>query len=442
MTEVTAPEFIGTVNASELTMEKLRQWKEMVSADPAQRRALAAYVDAQAEAASRLRTPEKQVEAWMLVGALQWVLGRFEKSVASLEQVKRNELARRLQGDCYLQLGQYAGAAEIFAKQVAREATVETEMALVEALIGKQDLKEADKVLKRTAKKYTDQAEWHHQTGMLADAQGESSRAVAEYEKALELDPQHARALFRLAFHCDLAGDDEEALALYERCASVPPVRANTLMNLGLLYEDTGRYEEAVDCFRRVLAANPNDERARLYLKDAEASTTMYYDEEQERQTDRRNRVLEIPVTDFELSVRARNCLERMNVRTLGDLTHVTEQELLGCKNFGETSLAEVKQMLASKGLRLGQALEKETKRPKRPTGTTPAVIDVKSKPISELELSVRSRKCMQVLGIQTVGDLCEQSEDTLLGCKNFGQTSLTEIKQKLAELGARLREG
>ena len=65
--------------------------------------------------------------------------------------------------------------------------------------------------------------------------------------------------------------------------------------------------------------------------------------------------VLSIPVTDFELSVRSRNCLQKMGIMTLGDLCRCTEQELLASKNFGETSLIEIKEMLASKGLRLGQ---------------------------------------------------------------------------------------
>src|SRR5438034_9904796 len=69
-------------------------------------------------------------------------------------------------------------------------------------------------------------------------------------------------------------------------------------------------------------------------------------------------RSLEIPVTDFELSVRSRNCLRRMNIRTLGDLTRTTEAALLASKNFGETSLQEIKEMMSSKGLRLGMALE------------------------------------------------------------------------------------
>ena len=60
---------------------------------------------------------------------------------------------------------------------------------------------------------------------------------------------------------------------------------------------------------------------------------------------------------------------------------------------------------------------------------------------LSELELSVRSRKCMQRLGLVTIGDLCDQSEGALLECKNFGQTSLNEIKQKLANLGLKLKD-
>ena len=95
-----------------------------------------------------------------------------------------------------------------------------------------------------------------------------------------------------------------------------------------------------------------------MFLKDAEASLDMYYDEDQEKKSDRRNAILRIPVTDFELSVRARNCLNKMNIRNLGDLVTKTEEELLAYKNFGETSLQEIKQMLAQKGLRLGMFRE------------------------------------------------------------------------------------
>ena len=81
----------------------------------------------------------------------------------------------------------------------------------------------------------------------------------------------------------------------------------------------------------------------------------MFFDEEAQKKRDRLSQVLSIPVTDFELSVRSRNCLQKMGIYTLGDLARCSEQELLGSKNFGETSLDEIRDMLMSKGLQLGQ---------------------------------------------------------------------------------------
>src|SRR5260370_22466561 len=84
----------------------------------------------------------------------------------------------------------------------------------------------------------------------------------------------------------------------------------------------------------------------------------MYYNPEDEHAFSKFSQVLEIPVTDFELSVRSRNCLKKMNIRTLDDLTRVNEQQLLSSKNFGETSFSEIKEMMTSKRLLLGQSLE------------------------------------------------------------------------------------
>ena len=91
----------------------------------------------------------------------------------------------------------------------------------------------------------------------------------------------------------------------------------------------------------------------------------MFYDEDAQRRRDRLSQVLSVPVTDFELSVRSRNCLQKMGVMTLGDLARTTEAELLASKNFGETSLVEIRDMMASKGLQLGQmALEQREPEP------------------------------------------------------------------------------
>jgi DNA-directed RNA polymerase subunit alpha len=204
-----------------------------------------------------------------------------------------------------------------------------------------------------------------------------------------------------------------------------------------------------MQCFDLALQANPDNARARLYRRDAAAALNMYYDEDQERRDDKRNKLLRTPINDFELSVRSRNCLVKMNIRTLGDLVKKTEAELLSYKNFGETSLTEIKEILKNKGLRLGMTADElmnkdlgETTEPQVRTEEQPDPNnpDPTRRPISELDLSVRSRRIVDLLKIRTIGDLAAKTEAELLACPNFGQTSLNEIKTKLDEFGMALR--
>jgi DNA-directed RNA polymerase subunit alpha len=66
--------------------------------------------------------------------------------------------------------------------------------------------------------------------------------------------------------------------------------------------------------------------------------------------------------------------------------------------------------------------------------------VQVVHKPVNELDLSVRSRRALDTLGVRSVGELASLSEAQLLACKNFGQTSLQEIKKKLESCGLALR--
>jgi DNA-directed RNA polymerase subunit alpha len=60
---------------------------------------------------------------------------------------------------------------------------------------------------------------------------------------------------------------------------------------------------------------------------------------------------LALPISDLDLSVRAGNCLEAENIKTIGDLVRLSEADLLAMKNFGKTSLREVEQKLGHVGL-------------------------------------------------------------------------------------------
>ncbi len=66
---------------------------------------------------------------------------------------------------------------------------------------------------------------------------------------------------------------------------------------------------------------------------------------------------LSMSVAELDLSVRATNCLESEKILTVRDLVARTEEQLLDVRNFGETTLAEVREKLADLGLRLGMKL-------------------------------------------------------------------------------------
>jgi DNA-directed RNA polymerase subunit alpha len=68
-------------------------------------------------------------------------------------------------------------------------------------------------------------------------------------------------------------------------------------------------------------------------------------------------RKLNMSLAELELSVRATNCLESEGITTVRDLVIRTDEELLEVRNFGETTLKEVKQKLQERGMHLGMKL-------------------------------------------------------------------------------------
>ena len=65
-------------------------------------------------------------------------------------------------------------------------------------------------------------------------------------------------------------------------------------------------------------------------------------------------KLLQTPVEELELSVRSSNCLKNANIRTIGELTKKTEDDIAKTRNFGKKSLAEIKEKLQEWNLTLG----------------------------------------------------------------------------------------
>lgn len=272
---------------------------------------------------------------------------------------------------------------------------------------------------------------------------GSLDQAIEMLEEAHSNDRDDQAVTFQLACYQDMAGDDDRAIELYEQLAEKQPTHVNVLLNLSVLYEDEGMYDEAEKCLHRLLEAHPNHPVGRMYYQHVDGSIGMELQDEPERRLAPRDLLLSTSVTDFELSARARNCLKKMNIRTLGDLLRTTEADLLAYKNFGETSLDEIKEMLTKKGLRLGQAADEAHEQQKRELFKQVADTvspETLNKPVGELQLPLRAARALERLGIATVGDLAARTEAELLGVKNFGETSLDEVKEALKGIGLTLR--
>jgi DNA-directed RNA polymerase subunit alpha len=113
---------------------------------------------------------------------------------------------------------------------------------------------------------------------------------------------------------------------------------------------------EAAKIYRKHLNPFVNFEESRdTDLLFDNVATSEY--NETNRETSQLIQTLEAPISDLELSVRARNCLDGANMRTLLDLVTLSENEVMNLKNLGKTSLTEIITKLAERGLSLGMTV-------------------------------------------------------------------------------------
>lgn len=372
-------------------------------------------------------------------GLIGWACWKMDIAQEELGQA-RTQAGKFIRGVMLLELERPAEAIEALKGHDTVDG-IHPGVELAEAYVQLGDGEKAQKELAKLSQGHDNSAVVFYLKGRIAEEAGESRTAAAAYERALELDPSHSASHFRLATIMDLYGDDEAAEKHYRAVAGGGMMFANAQVNLGLLKEDQEDFDHAAASFRAALTVKGTDIRTALYLKNAEASHSMYFDENERKEAERLENVLRTPITDFELSVRSRNCLAKMGIRTLGDIVTKSESELLNYKNFGETSLSEIKAILTNKNLRLGMTLDRGKLAHRDRLRGADASNSILNRPVTDIEFSVRARRCMQRLNIETIGDLAQKTEQELTSTKNFGETSLNEVKQRLGELGLGLRQ-
>ncbi|EAQ82397.1 DNA-directed RNA polymerase subunit alpha [Blastopirellula marina] len=72
-------------------------------------------------------------------------------------------------------------------------------------------------------------------------------------------------------------------------------------------------------------------------------------------------------------------------------------------------------------------------------SGLDPVLESKLNMSLAEMHLSVRASNCLESENINTVRDLVRRTEDQLMEVRNFGETTLTEVREKLKELGLHL---
>ena len=356
-----------------------------------------------------------------------FALGRFADAEDLLEA--KDAYGALILGLMEVELGEHAEAKTHLT--AAAKSLPEAKAELVRALLASGSVDEAEKALSGVPSG----ADREYLAGTIAEARSNVEGAIKALEAALEADGEHFEAAFKLGVLLDRIGDDELAAEHYLICSDAWPAYLPGTLNLGILYEERGEPNAAIDCFRQVLAYNPRHRRALSLLRDARSSRSMHYDEKEERERERMEKIMRTSVNDFELSVRSRNCLAKMNIFTLGDLLRISEQEMLSYKNFGETSLKEVREMLAARNLRLGMFRDESEHSP------TKADQKQLGESVDKLELSPRAVQVVTDLGITRIGDLVQYTDLDLYKAKGSGQSVVQELSTALGACGVNLRK-
>jgi tetratricopeptide (TPR) repeat protein len=97
----------------------------------------------------------------------------------------------------------------------------------------------------------------HYHRGVELRGRGRLDGAIAEYRKAIELDPTYTQAYVNLGVALHLRGRPSEAAAVYRKALALEPGRANALCALGAALRDQGKLDEAVAAYRRALEVDP-----------------------------------------------------------------------------------------------------------------------------------------------------------------------------------------
>jgi type IV pilus biogenesis/stability protein PilW len=98
----------------------------------------------------------------------------------------------------------------------------------------------------------------HIERGLTYLSQGQFEWAIAEYDKAIELDPNLAEAYVRRAFVYKVLGQYEQAMADYDKAIELSPNNAMFYNDRGFAYAEQEQYESAIRDYNKAIELSPD----------------------------------------------------------------------------------------------------------------------------------------------------------------------------------------
>jgi tetratricopeptide (TPR) repeat protein len=114
------------------------------------------------------------------------------------------------------------------------------------------------RLLEELTRKYPQEKQAHNEIGLFYDAKRKYPEALAEYEKALVLDPNFGSALNQAGYVYAAIGDFEKAIRYFERYAAINPGQANPIDSIAELYFRMGDFDKAKAKYQEALEIRPD----------------------------------------------------------------------------------------------------------------------------------------------------------------------------------------
>jgi len=114
------------------------------------------------------------------------------------------------------------------------------------------------RLLQELTKKYPQEKQFHFELGFYYDTRRKYPEAIAEYEKALALDPNFGYVLNQAGYDYAQLGDFEKGIRSFQHYAAINPGQANPIDSIAELYFRMGKFDEAKAKYQEALEIRPD----------------------------------------------------------------------------------------------------------------------------------------------------------------------------------------